>query len=129
MSRNGKVRCKVDPALRTRFNALNRRFSNFKTQWNGKLNKLQFHGNAAVRQSVTMVKKQLDQIQMLIRKNLTILNRYAKVSKPVHGKVAKPIFTAGQVNGFETRFNRITLDLGKCRNQVDWFFDGLKAVK
>ncbi|NGX43447.1 MAG: hypothetical protein K940chlam7_01744 [Chlamydiae bacterium] len=124
-----KVLWKVDPAIKRRFITLNTNLIKFKTLWFKRLNTLALNGDNNVKIAVKALKKQIDQYHVIVRKNLAIINRYAKVVKPKAGYKIQPLFTAAQVNAFESKWKHFYADLEKNRIKVEYFFDQLKAIK
>ncbi len=127
--KSNKIQFKVDPKLKGRFNTLNNNISKFKTKWNKRLNMLITHGNRNVQIAAKALKKQLDDMQKTLKRNLTIINRYAKSAKKKAGYKTQHLFTASQAKNFETKWNRMNKDLEQFRTKVEHFFDQLKAVK
>ncbi|MFQ5754419.1 MAG: hypothetical protein ACE5HI_20770 [bacterium] len=124
-----RIQYKVDPKIKSKFHTLNNNITKFKTKWYKRLNTLALYGNKNVQYAVKDLKKQVDDLQKSVRRNLTIINRYAKRVKPKAGHKTRHLFTAGQVRTFESKWNRFNIDLEKYRTQVEHFFDQLKAIK
>lgn len=124
-----KIQWKVDPSLRTRINAINTRLNRYRTKWFNRLNKVNLHGNAQVKAQVRALKKQIDEIQRTLRKNQTIISRYAKKPKARKGFTTKALMTAGQMKTLESKMNNIDTVSEKARMKVEHFWDQLKAIK
>ena len=127
--KSNRIQYKIDPKIKSRFNTLNNNITKFKTKWYKRLNTLALYGNKNVQSAVKALKKQVDELQKSVRRNLTIINRYAKRVKPKKGYKIRPLFSANQVKIFESKWNRFNIDLEKYRTQVEYFFDQLKAIK
>lgn len=124
-----KIQWKVDPALRTRINAMNTRLNRYRTKWFNRLNKINLHGNAQVKAQVKSLKNQIDEIQKTLKKNQTIISRYAKQPKARKGFKTQVLMTANQMKVLESKMNNIDTVCEKARMKVEHFWDQLKAIK
>lgn len=124
-----KIQWKVDPSMKTRINAINTRLNRYRTKWFNRLNKINLHGNAQVKAQVKSLKKQIDEIQKTLKKNQTIISRYAKNPKARKGYNTKFLMTANQMKALESKMNNIDTVCEKARMKVEHFWDQLKAIK
>lgn len=124
-----KILWKVDPSLRTRINAINTRLNRYRTKWFNRLNKINLHGNAQVKAQVKALKKQIDEIQSTLKKNQTIISRYAKQPKARKGFKIQALMNANQMKTLESKMNNIDTVCEKARIKVEHFWDQLKAIK
>ncbi len=128
-ARRSKVQLAIDPTLKRRFLTVNRNFSTFKSKWYKHLNFLSTHGNKSIQLQVSGLKKQMELLQKSLKKNQTIINRYAKTVKPKVGYKKVHLLTASHVNGVESKGKKFAAELDERRQHVLHFIDQLKAVK
>jgi hypothetical protein len=123
------IQYKIDPKIKSRFNTLNNNIAKFKVKWYKRLNTLALHGDKNVQHAVKSLKTQVDDLQKSVKRNLTIINRYAKRIKPRAGYKTQSLLSAGQTNTLESKWNHFNADAEKYRIKVEHFFDQLKAIK
>jgi len=124
-----KIQWKVDPSMKRRISALNTHLNRYRTKWFNRLNKMNLHGNAQIKTQVKALKKKIDEAQKLLRKNQTIINRYAKTPKTRKGYKTQFLMNATQMKALESKMKAIDTTCEKARMQVEHFWDQLKAVK
>lgn len=129
LAKSKKIQLKSDAALWRRFNTLNNNITKFRTKWFKRLNSIKMHGNKNIQTAVNQLKKQIDELQKSVRRNLTILKRYSKATKLKKGYKWQQILTAAQTKAFESKYNQINTSLEKFRIQVEQYLNQLKAVK
>lgn len=128
-AKTGKIQWKVDSALSRRFNTLNNNLSKFKTKWLKRWNSLMTYGNPQVKSAINKMKRQLDELQKASRRNMTLINRYAKTVKPQKGFKTQILFGASHLNPLESRFKMLEKECETYRMKAQQFVDQLKAVK
>jgi hypothetical protein len=128
-ARSQKIQWKVTPKLRARMKMLNNKINRFKKSYGKQLTALATHGNQEVKRAVIGIKKQLDECQRCISRNVTILNRYSGAKKAKKGFKTKPLFTAKQAQTMESKWNQIKKHADQTRGQFKRFVEQLKAIK
>lgn len=129
MTSTSNIQLKVDPALIKRFNALNTTLTCYRTKWFKRLNTISLHGNKQVQGQVKLLKKQIDDMQKCLKRNITIAKRYAKVVKPRKGMKIGKLYTASQMKTLESKMKLIDSTCESFRMKVEHFWDHLKAIK
>lgn len=124
-----KIQFRVDPSISKKFAQINSNITRFRNTWGKHLSTLALHGNAQMKTSVRAIKKQMDEIQKLIQRNVTIMNRYTKAAARKAGYRVQQLANNNHVKAVETRFNNIHNELESAKAQVLHYFDQLKAIK
>ncbi len=128
-SKSSNIQFKVDPALIKRFNAINTQLTRYRTKWFKRLNTINLHGNKQVQSQVKILKKQIDEMQKCLKRNITIAKRYSKAVKPRKGWKTGTLYTATQLKTLESKWKNIDTTCEKFRVEVENFWDHLKAIK
>lgn len=128
-TRNNNIQLKIDPSIKKRFNAINTNFNRYRTKWYKRLETIHTHGNRQVQAQVKSLKKQIDDLQKSLKRNMTIVNRYAKSVKPRKGFKTELMMNANHVKILESKWKNIDTECEKFRIKVEHIWDHLKAVK
>lgn len=129
LTKKQHIQCKIDPSLKRRFNTLSNNLSKLKSMWFKHLNKISLHGNKNIQTVVKGLKRELEDLQKHVKKNLTIINRYAKPLKLRAGHKAQLLFTAEQMKNLESKWNHTQADLKKNHINCEHLCEQLKAIK
>lgn len=124
-----KIQWKVEPSLKKRISSLNTQMNRFRSKWFNRLNKINLHGNAQIKNQVKSLKKKIDDTQKLLKKNQKMIERYARMPKSQPLQKTKVLVSASQIKSLESKMNNIDKTCEKSRMETDHFVEQLKAVK
>jgi hypothetical protein len=120
---------RVNPILKQRFSALQRKFNTFKSHWVQNLNKQRMHGTRSMNSSSNQIKKNLEEMNRSLNKNLNLLNRYAKTNRNQIGSKGHHIINANSMKNLEAKWNPVTKEHVNFKRDMPRHLDRLRTTK
>ncbi len=124
-----KVQFRIDPLLKRKHLAFCNTIAKFRTTWFKRLNTLALHGDKSLKANINLIKKHIDEVYKVSRRNQTIINRYGKAFKARKGYKAHVLFTTKTFHLIENKWKVFYKVWDTLRIKVDNFCDQLKAIK
>lgn len=126
-SKSNKWLLKTDSALQRRFQTLNQQMMKFKTASFAKLNKFSRSASKPTQHAIRQLKSEIETLRKSAKRNLTILNRYAKSRKAKTGWKAHSTISSQLVRSLEVKFHSIQTHAKKSQSHIEQCLKKAKA--
>lgn len=126
-AKSNKWILKTESTIQRRFHTLSTQMAKFKTTWFAKWNSFNRYANKQTQSAVRQLKSEIETVRKSIKRNLTILNRYAKARAKKAGWKTHSTFSSIQMRSLEQKFHSIQTHSSKYRLKMEQTLKQMKA--
>lgn len=128
-AKGSRVSFRVDPSILRQLNAFNSQIKRFRAKWFARINRFAQHGSRDVARQVEGLKNQIQDLQRLVARNISLINKCKKFKYSKARPNTKTIITKSTITKHQNNWKKVEKEFDQFRIPVERFVEQLRAVK